>query len=592
MRVRRMPSTLWVPVTLIVLAVTAVPVSLAVADRGPGFSFAGSDAVGRVALVGPVVACLVAAVAQIWRHPDWWRTAGLLAATALAWSLSEWDNPEAGSAWVFSLGLASFAAAPAVVLHLALADVRGRLPGPAEVALVGLGYGVTIGVEGVLTAVGFDPRATGCRACPTNLWSAPAIDWAADADAFGVRAGLAWSVLAVAAVLVMSLRASAALRLAQGPVWLPAGGFLALTAAAYGRSAERGFLGTESADRRLWLAQAVALVAVAAGVLIELIRARRAEQALARVVVGLSRPASQTSTLRDALAARLGDPDLVLAFPVDGAGLVDAAARPVHLAPTGDQLITPMDHGGETLAILVHRPGVLGGRDAVDDLVAAIHLGLEHERLHAEALAQVEELRASGMRLVETGDEERRRLERDLHDGAQQRLVGLALGLRLLASRSPDSAALREAAVELQAAIDGLRALARGLAPMVLTDAGLAAAVRSLAESRELRLLAAPTGRFPAVVESTAYLAVDRATAVSSAEVVLRHEQGLLMLTVSVRGPVPNLGDLVDRVTTLGGEARVEPAAGGCELSMSIPTPKTQPGVPRVTSDPPNAPQT
>jgi signal transduction histidine kinase len=572
MRVRRTPWTLGVAVALVVLSATAVPISLAVADRGPGFSFAGADAVGHVALVTPVVVCLVAAVTQLWRHPDRWRAAGLLAGAALAWLLAEWDNPEAGSAWVFSFGLASFAAVPAVVLHIALVDARGRLPGTAEVALVGMGYTVTVGVQGVLSAVGFHPASAGCGACPTNLWgTGTAFGWASTVDSIGVRAGLVWSALAATALLVTWLRASAALRLARWLRWLPAAVFLGLAVASYARSVDRGFLGAEVADRRLWLAQAVALSGVAAGMLAELLRERRSEQALARVVVDLSRPTSETRSLRDALAARLGDPDLVLAFPVDGAGLVDGSARPVQLPTTGDRLLTPLDYGGETLALLVHRPGVLGDRDAMDDLVAAIHLGLEHERLHAEALAQVEELRASGIRLVETGDEERRRLERDLHDGAQQRLVGLALGLRLLAAQPVDAATLREAADELQAAIDDLRALARGLAPLVLTDAGLAAAVRSLGESRELRLVEAPSERFPSLVESTVYLAVDRATSGSAAMVAIRHEDGLLRMSVSVRGPVPDLRDLVDRVTTLGGEVRVESVAGGCEMSLALP---------------------
>ena len=122
----------------------------------------------------------------------------------------------------------------------------------------------------------------------------------------------------------------------------------------------------------------------------------------------------------------------MLAFPVDdGVGSSTRWAGRSTLPQQGGRVVTPLPTAAAARDRSSHRPGVLGGRDAVDDLVAAIHLGLEHERLRAQALAQVEELRASGIRLVETGDEERRRLERDLHDGAQQRLVGLALGLRL-----------------------------------------------------------------------------------------------------------------------------------------------------------------
>ena len=150
-----------------------------------------------------------------------------------------------------------------------------------------------------------------------------------------------------------------------------------------------------------------------------------------------------TRTLRDALAVRLLDPDLVLAYPVDGERFVDAAARPVTINARPGREATRLEHAGRPLATLVHRAGALSGRDAADELVAAIHLGLEHEQLRAQALAQVGDLRASGLRLVETGDAERRRVERDLHDGAQQRLVGLALGLRVLQARAGPSAISR-----------------------------------------------------------------------------------------------------------------------------------------------------
>jgi signal transduction histidine kinase len=310
---------------------------------------------------------------------------------------------------------------------------------------------------------------------------------------------------------------------------------------------------------------------VAVCVLGEMVRERRTERALTGLVVDLSGPSSPTGSLRDALARRLGDPSLVLAFPVDGGRLVDEWAQPVELRFPGARSVTRLDYGGHSLATLVHRTDLFSSRDSVDGLVAAIHLGLEHEQLQAEALAQVDELRASGIRLLAAGDDERRRLERDLHDGAQQRLVGLALGLRLLAARSVESATLGEATRELQAAIDDLRALARGLSPLVLADAGLATAVRALGESRAVQLTEAPDGRFPAVIESTVYLAVDRATSASPAVVAIRHEPGQLMTTVLVQGPSPDLGDLTARTTTLGGELSVRPSTAGWELTLSLP---------------------
>ena len=580
---RQAPVSLWVAVALLVVTAAALPLSAVIAVQGRGFSSAGADTVGQLALIGPVTLCTAAALAQLARHSDRPLVAVWISAAGLTWMLAEWDNPAAGSAWIFSLGLVGFAAAPAVVLHLALCDARGRLPGPAHRVLVAAGYAVTVGVQGVLSAVGYLPSAQGCLSCPPNLWHAITVDgWAPSVDALGVRAGLIWSVLALATLLVTALRASAARRRARSWRWLPAGAYVAVTAASYTRSLDRGFLGGDVVDRRLWLLQSAALAAVAAGVLAELVRKRHAQRELAGIVVDLSAPSSPARSLREALAVRLDDPDLVLAFPVDGGLLLDESASPVEPpGPAAARLMTKLRHGGETLATLVHRRDALGTPDAVDDLVAAIHLALEHERLRVKALAQVKELRASGSRLVAAGDDERRRLERDLHDGAQQRLVGLALGLRLLAVRSGDSAALRAATTELQAAIDELRALARGLSPLVLTQAGLATAVRALAESRDLRLAEAPDRRFSAVVESTAYLAADRASVGSPAEIAMRVEHEQLTVTVRVRGPDPDLGDLPDRATTLGGEVLIRSIRAGCEIWLRLPVPSSDEDVSR-----------
>ncbi len=572
MRSQPAPVALRTTVAFVGLTAAAAAVSVAIAAQGQGFTFATPDAGGRVALLAPVALCLAAAVVQLRRHRDRLRVAVLVTAAALSWSVAEWDNPEATSALLFSLGLAGFAVAPAVVLHLALTDGRGRLPGRAAAALVGAGYVVTLGVQGVLSAVGFDLAASGCMSCPANLWHAGTIaGWATSVDTLGVRAGLAWSVAAVLALVLAALHASRARRRTMGARWTAAALFLVATVVSYARSNDPGFLGADGMDRRLWLVQAGALAAVAVCLLGEMVRERRTERALTGLVVDLSGPSSPTGSLRDALATRLGDPSLVLAFPVDGGRLVDEWAQPVELPSAGARAVTRLDYAGNALALLVHRTDLLGSRDAVDDLVGAIHLGLEHERLQAQALAQVDELRASGIRLVAAGDDERRRLERDLHDGAQQRLVGLALGLRLLAARSGKPATLREATRELQAAIDDLRALARGLSPLVLADAGLATAVRALGESRDVRLAEAPDGRFPAVIESTAYLAVDRATAASPAEVAIRSESGQLTTAVRGQGPDPDLGDLAARTTTLSGELSVRPSTAGWELKLTLP---------------------
>src|SRR5262249_54336619 len=158
------------------------------------------------------------------------------------------------------------------------------------------------------------------------------------------------------------------------------------------------------------------------------------------------------------------------------------------------------------IATLVHRRGILDTPEAVGDLISAVHLALDHERLRAEALTQLNDLRSSGGRILTAADEERRRLERDLHDGAQQRLIGPALTLRFFRSRATTAQTdLDLAESEVRQAIDDVRHIARGLYPVVLRESGLAAAVAALAEQRLLRIGDISQQRYPAVVESTVY---------------------------------------------------------------------------------------
>jgi signal transduction histidine kinase len=219
---------------------------------------------------------------------------------------------------------------------------------------------------------------------------------------------------------------------------------------------------------------------------------------------------------------------------------------------------------------------------------------VDNERLQAEVLAQLQELRASRARIVTTGDAERQRLERDLHDGAQQRLVGLSLALRLARARlsagaDPDLRALFDQADErLSAAIGELRELAHGIYPAALTEEGLAAAVEALAEhtSTPITVMHMPQGRFPNPVEAAAYFVIAETTgymatldAASGVTVDVQHDGGRLVIEVTedaAGSPGPELDarftGLADRVGAVGGQLRVEQAAsGGVTIGAEMP---------------------
>jgi signal transduction histidine kinase len=287
--------------------------------------------------------------------------------------------------------------------------------------------------------------------------------------------------------------------------------------------------------------------------------------------------------VRDALARSLGDPSLQLALwlPERGA-FVDAAGREVELP--GDErrrAVTHLEHAGEPLAALVHDPSLLEEPELVQAAGVAARLALENARLQADMRAQLVQVQESRVRIVAAADEERRRIERDLHDGAQQRLVALGLQLRSAQHRTldPELKSLLDAAVdELQFAVDELRELARGVHPAILTEEGLAAALESLAARSPFPIfLDVLEGRFPAQVEATAYFVACEALAnvakhaqASKASVSIARRDGILSIEVSddgVGGARPftgsGLSGLADRVEALGGTLRVESRPGG-----------------------------
>jgi signal transduction histidine kinase len=297
-------------------------------------------------------------------------------------------------------------------------------------------------------------------------------------------------------------------------------------------------------------------------------------------VVDLSR-SPPPGGLRDALAELVGDPELVLAFPFgDSDRLVDTQGRAIELA--ADQQRTALIRDGRPVAVLGHAPGLLGDEELVDEVAAAARLALENERLQAEVRARLEELRTSRARIVESADAERKRLERDLHDGAQQRLVGLALSVRLARaqlSQTADAATLaplEEAEAELRLAVTELRELAHGIFPAVLADEGLAAAIEALAEDGRIpiRIGTLPEGRFASAVETAAYTVVAEAARTAPGGIAVRAARSGDLLVVQVdtpNGGVLELVQLEDRVGAVDGRLAVETRNGHTTIRAELP---------------------
>ena len=533
--------------------------SLRVARDHPGYWFAGDSAVGAVALLGAGWAILACGLAVCLRGV---RPAGLLlVATGLAWFLPEWNNPSVRSALAFTMGLCLYAACPPLAAHALFAYPRGKLASPTERAGVAISYVGGVLVLGVLPALFFDPRAEGCGACPPNLvLVADRAELADDLTHVGVYLGLGWAVALVTLGAVRLARGSAANR----PVMAAGVAYLGCVAATFALSLDRGAISNGTAERRLWLGEAAALVAVALAIAWSWLRGRRARSAVARLVVDLAQ-SPPPGGLRDALAGIVGDPGLVLVYPVAPGRLVDARGIPAKPAP--GQQRTSLIRERNVVAVLGHAPGLLDDEQLVDEVTAASRLALENERLQAEVRARVEELRASRARIVEAGDAERKRLERDLHDGAQQRLVGLALSLRLLCSRLaiPE---LERAEAELRLAVEELRELAHGIFPAVLVDEGFAAAVEALAEDTRVlvHIEGLPEGRLPAAVETAAYTVVAAGADAARSRLVVGATvtEGVLAVdleTDAIEG-LDTVG-LEDRLGALDGRLAVGPGADG-----------------------------
>jgi signal transduction histidine kinase len=331
--------------------------------------------------------------------------------------------------------------------------------------------------------------------------------------------------------------------------------------------------------------------------LIGLLRSNLSRLSVATLVQKLDRGVGPED-LRTALAGALHDPSLDVVFWVPAAGgYVGTDGRRTEL-PEVDRrrAVTMIETAGaeEPLGALVHDPALGEQPDLLRSAIAAARLAMENARLQAALQAQLEEVQASRTRIVEATDAERRRIERDLHDGAQQRLVKVSLTVGQARERlatgdgSAAAADLDRATAELTAALSELRELARGIHPAILIEGGLAAALESLAERSAIpaSVAEAPAGRLPETVEATAYFVVSEALAnagkhsrATSVTIRATLDGDRLHLRVvddgvggASRGEGTGLRGMEDRVAALGGRVTVvSPVGGGTAVDADIP---------------------
>ncbi|HUO71748.1 MAG TPA: sensor histidine kinase [Solirubrobacteraceae bacterium] len=516
-----------------------------------------------------------------------------MTAVGFTWLLSSLLASNDG--YIFFVGELAAGLPYAFLVQMLLSFPDGRLHSGFEQALAAATWFDAIIMQWLPLPWLQFPNSPHCERCPTNplLVSdskqlVDAIDKAQAAIAVLIAIGLV-------VALVRRRRAMApAQRRALTPVlWTGALALIVFTSVLAAKLS-----GVQSpVTNTLYWAGLIPLAAVPYAFLVGLMRSRFTRAgAVSELVASLgAKPERRGRGLRESLAEAFGDPTLVLAYWIPERGhYVDADGHRIELPePGGDRAWTPITRDGATVAALIHDAALLDERQLLETAGAAAGLALENERLHAELRARVEELERSRERLIEVGLAERRKLERNLHDGAQQRLVALALSLRLARDRidrDPDGARelLTESMGELDSATGELRELARGIHPAVLSDRGLPAALRALAGRvpLDIELLETPEQRLPPTVEIASYYVVAEALTnvaryahAGNAAVRVSQLNGSVTVEVSddgVGGADPAHGSglrgLADRVAALDGRLEVDsPPGGGTTIRALIP---------------------
>jgi signal transduction histidine kinase len=538
---------------LLALASAAVALGLsaewAALQRAPLEQAASSEDI-RLAVGDLIVGwTFIAAGMAAWSRRSESRIGPLLALVGFSWFLGTFASSSIGALAGFGAAMVTLHRGPLV--HALLSYPSGRLDGRLDRAVVALGY-----VSAAIVDVGQDAAAT----------------------------------LALAAVILAT--ATRRYRRSTGPSRRAVAPALAATAAyvsvlTASSLADFAAAGTTTARAVLWAYEAV-LVVIAVLFLADLLAGRWTQATVTGLVVDLGR-VPEEGTLRQRLAAALGDRSLTIGYWLpDAAEYVDEAGRPLELPGRGSEReVTLLEGDGDRLAVLVHDAGVLEDRELMDSVAAAARIAVSNVRLQAQIRRQVENLEASRRRIVAAADTQRRRLERELHDGAELRLARVKTLLRSARTNGAAAAMVAEAQSELERAEAELHELARGIHPRVLTEGGLAVALAEVARTAGVPVhVDAPAERFPAHVEAAAYFVCSEALAnvgkhaqASEATIDVSRSGSRLVVVVRDDGvggagldKGSGLRGLADRVEAVGGRLSVaSPTGQGTVLVAQLP---------------------
>jgi signal transduction histidine kinase len=507
----------------------------------------------------------VIGVAAEWVYFDWDEWGDWLPDLATGWTLIAcgliaWARrPESRSgpllaATGFAWFAANFASDQALYLHrgplvqLMLSYPYGRLERPLDRFAVAIGYGAAL---------------------------VPAV-WSNEAATFALSAAF---VAVAGHGYVRALGRERRTRLAA----LAATAFVSAVMA--GTAAARLAWPTPELTDATLLVYEAALCALAVALLAGLVLEPWARTKVADLVVDLRQ--ADSGTLRDALAQALGDPTLEIGYRVDR-GYVDTEGRPVVLPAEGaNRKVTRVDQDGRAIAVLVHDAAVLDDPSLSDALTRAARLAAANARLQAEVRTQLDELTESRRRLLQAGDEERRRLERRLHDTVERRLTALAERLAEAERDAADVAPLSRVREQLDRALGELRDLAAGLHPGDVEQGGLSAGLEALAARSPVPVdLRVTEVSVPEELERAIYFVCSEAltnvikyanasgTVISIAE---RAERLHVEITDdgvggAALGGGSGLSGLADRVAVLGGTFTLDsPSGDGTRVTVELP---------------------